>query len=258
MAQIGVDAAAAQQQLGLGPWRGVAPCLQEDSMPPPLNLSEISDQLVAVAALGTAAFGLVDASKAFWGGISNFGFGHVRKALEPFDPALTAAIGAEQRDGDWRSLFRSHWINGRPKEQQKAIATALIQLGLTPETAPALARAGLVDGEKLRAVIEALTYGRELDAEQVNLLGRFKSAVEARMDAAYERADQSYRNAARVAAGFVSVGLAIVAALWFYPGTSLISAALVGVIAVPLAPIAKDVTSGLAAAARAVAARLSP
>jgi hypothetical protein len=224
----------------------------------PLNLQDVSDQIVAVAALGTAAFGLVDASKAFWGGISNVGFGYVKRALLPFDEALTGALGTDNAGCDWRSVLRSHWINGRPKEEQKAIAVSLIQLGLTPETAEKVAPAAHVGAAEFGAVVAAMISGGELSEAQVNLLGRFKAAVEARMDAAYERADQAYRNAARLAAGIASVLLAILAWYLFYPGTRLLSAVVVGLVAVPLAPIAKDLVSTLTAAAKAIGARVAP
>ncbi|WP_394890517.1 hypothetical protein ACG873_03825 [Mesorhizobium sp. AaZ16] len=48
----------------------------------------IGKVIAATAALGTASFGLVDASKALRGGISNVGFGFIRKALQPFQAAL--------------------------------------------------------------------------------------------------------------------------------------------------------------------------
>lgn len=222
----------------------------------PPDLNAISNQILAVAALGTAAFGLVDSTKAFAGGISNVGFGRLLKALEPFAVALEAAVGPE--DGGWQGLFRAHWINGRGKDEQKAIAVSLIQLGLTPETATQVARAGQVDPESLAAAVGSLIAGEDLTPAQINLFSRFKTAVEARMDAAYERAEQAYRNAARLLAGIFAVMLAIAAASLFYPGTRLVSAALVGLIAVPLAPVAKDLVGTLSAATKALGARIAP
>lgn len=222
----------------------------------PPNLDAVSNQILAVAALGTAAFGLVDATKALRGGISNVGFGHLERALKPFAVALEAAVGAEE--GGWTGLFRAHWINGRAKDEQKAIAVSLIQLGLTPETAVQVAPAGQVSPEALAAAVRSLIEGEELTPAQLNLFSRFKTAVEARMDAAYERADQAYRNAARFLAGVFAVALAVVAARLFYPGTQLISAALVGLIAVPLAPVAKDLVGTLSAATKALGARIAP
>jgi hypothetical protein len=51
------------------------------------HLSNILNLIAAVGGLGAAAMGLVDASKAFWGGPSNFGFRYIRAAVERFVPA---------------------------------------------------------------------------------------------------------------------------------------------------------------------------
>ena len=225
----------------------------------PLDLGDVSDQIIAVGALGTAAFGLVDGSKAFRGGISNRGFGFIRNALTPFAPALEEALGSDP-ECDWRALMRSHWISGRPKEEQKAIAVSLIQLGLTPANAAALAPAGQVSADELQKLVSSLQKGDELTPEQLNVLGRFKATIEARIDAAYDRADQVYRNSARLAAGVVAVLLAVAAAYVLYGVRNYDEfgkAILLGLVAVPLAPIAKDVASALATAANAIGRRVS-
>jgi len=224
------------------------------------DLSTFGEQLIAVGALGTAAFGLVDGSKAFRGGISNRGFGYIRNALTPFEPALSRALG-DNPECDWRAVMRSHWISGREKAEQKAIAVGLVQLGLTRDNAETLAPAGQVDPFALRDVVVALESGRELSIEQINVLGRFKATIEARIDAAYDRADQVYRNSARLAAGVVAILLAVVAAALMDPDGNdrnlYFKAVLVGLVAVPLAPIAKDVASALATAAGALGRRVS-
>jgi hypothetical protein len=47
------------------------------------GFGNIANAVAATGALGTAAFGLIDASKAIAGGMSNPGFGYIRKAVEP-------------------------------------------------------------------------------------------------------------------------------------------------------------------------------
>lgn len=227
------------------------------SIPAP-DMTQFSNQIVAVGALGVAAYGLVDATKAFRGGISNRGFGFIETALTPFAPALEEALGGNP-GCDWRAVMRSHWVGGRPKEEQKAIAVSLIQLGLNAANAEAIATAGQVSPDELGKIVVALESGTELSPEQLNVLGRFKATIEARIDAAYDRAEQVYRNSARFAAGFVSVALALAAAYLLYgnqgnPDRYWV-ALLVGLVAVPLAPIAKDVASALSTAANALGRR---
>jgi hypothetical protein len=222
-------------------------------------LSLATAGIAAIAALGTAASGLVDASKAFWGGISNIGFRKIETALKPFAPALDGA------DGDWLTTIRANWINGVAKDDQKSAAKSLIRLGLSSTNAAGMAKAGHVDPDALEAVLRAIETGGELSPEQINLLGRFNGAIDAAMDGAFERADQQYRNAAKLASGVAAIGLALwggallpagqfaasdATYAWPYPGFW--RALLVGIIAVPLAPVAKDLTSSLQAAVAAV------
>lgn len=226
------------------------------------NLESLVAAIGAIGALGTAAFGLVDASKAIFGGVSRFGFQHVLAALKPFESALKDA------ESDWKLTIQANWINGVPKDDQKAAAKSLIRLGLSANNAEALAKPGRVDPAALKSLIQRIDQGAKLGPEDVNLLGRFNAAIDAALDGGFERGDQQYRNASRLAAGIVSVVLAVVggallagqsasAAHPFEFGAYLHSAqcgiaVLVGFIATPLAPIAKDLASSLQAAASAV------
>ncbi len=218
--------------------------------------------IAAAGALGTASFGLVDATKAFNGGVSNFGFGHIRKALKPFSAALKHA------ESDWALSIRANWINGMAKEDQKSAAKSLIRLGLSSDNAAAMAEAGHVDPASLRRVLIAVETGGPLTTQDAQLLGRFSAAIDAAMDGSFERADQQYRNASRVVAGLFSIGLATWAGVLLYasdlvPGAKATPflaspyfwpSILAGVVAVPIAPVAKDLASSLQAAATAVKA----
>jgi hypothetical protein len=229
-----------------------------------VTFADLAMIITAIGALGTAAFGLVDVTKLFWGGIGNVGFGFVERALAPFDATLAQAVG---EGTDWRILLKAHWLNGRPKGEQKAIAKSLIRLGLSPDNAPGLAKITGVSAQRLTDAATLLATGGCLQDAEINALGRFDAAIEARMDAAFERADQRYRSASRDLAAIVAVILAIVAggalfkdeqgqfALAGYLGSRLFLASiLAGLIAVPLAPISKDLVSALSAAMRAVKA----
>lgn len=220
-----------------------------------LNIESAGTLILAIGALGTAAFGLADASKVLWGGPSRAGFGYIIKALHPFAAALRNAVGQQDDDGGWQLILRSHWMNGRAASDQKAIATSMIQLGLTAESAQTIAPLVHVDPAKFAALITALTKGEAMTPEQVNMFGRFKASVEAIIDAAYERADQAYRNMMRLLSGVFAVFLALAADWLSSSFNDWKIAVLVGLIAVPLAPIAKDLASALQAAASALGAK---
>lgn len=216
-----------------------------------------TDIILAVGALGTAAFGLVDASKAMSGGISLVGFNHIRTALKPFAPALDDTIN------NWRNLLRSNWINGKPKAEQKAIVRTLIRLSINASTAPKLAEALGLDKKALTDAAEKMASGTPLEQPQQDVVGRLDALAEARIDAAFEQADQAYRNMSKLCASIVAVVLALwggyllpdqktTEPLAYLTSSDAARAVLVGLLAVPLAPIAKDVASSLQAAASAL------
>ncbi len=221
----------------------------------------IGNALAAVGALGTAAYGLVDVSKALWnGGPSSAGFADIDKATTPFAAALAEGGGA-----DWRAALKSHWINGVPLDDQKAKTKALIRLGLTPATAVALAAepslAGRVDGPAFALAAANIAAGLPLTPVDLNVLGRFDAIVSVALDSGFERADQRYRALARMLACIVAVILAVSAAVLIdaqggkaLSVSDIVVAILVGLVSTPLAPVAKDLTKALSTAASALKA----
>lgn len=210
--------------------------------------------ITAIGALGTAAFGLVDATKAFGGGVSNFGLRGILRVAGRFSAGLDGALAPPPEGrAEWQRVVRSHWINGRPRDEQKAIVKSLIRLGLTATSARELARAGHVSGDALAVAAQKLDGGQPLADVDLNALGRLDASVEAQLDAAFDRADQLYRNVSRVCAGVFSVALAYLAT-WALGWDRWALALVVGLLAVPLAPVAKDLASSLQAAAAAMRA----
>ncbi|MCA1935306.1 MAG: hypothetical protein LDL37_07625 [Asticcacaulis sp.] len=114
----------------------------------------------------------------------------------------------------------------------------------------------------LKAVEPEVTATEAHRTQQAfDALGRFDALVRARLEAAFELADHDYRAKARLSAAVVSLGLAWVcggafvyadAATSVPPQTVMLGATILGLLAVPLAPIAKDLTSALRAASDAL------
>jgi hypothetical protein len=235
--------------------------MPDNIVPDSILLTQVSSIIGAIAGLGTAAFGLVDASKAIRGGVSNYGFDSIRKALSPFASALGAIGGASP----WDTLY-ANWLNGMAKADQKAVAKSLIRLGLTPQNAATLADALRVDPAALTSVASKINLGTALEQQDMNILGQFDAMISAILDAGYERADQQYRNKSKLWAMIVAIVLAVVGGGVIYyenPNADGLSgyifsrgflfALLVGAVSTPLAPMAKDLTSALTAAVKAVA-----
>jgi len=220
-----------------------------------ITLPDLGAALAGLSALSAAAFGLVDSSKAFWGGASNIGKGHIRTALTPFQDALSSALG---QDG-WWPVLEANWIAGVAKADQKAKAQALIKLGLSSSNARSVAAASHVDGKALEDAVKKLETGAALSDADLNVLGRMNATIEAVLDAAFEAADQQYRNVCRVLAGLICLALSLIA-WWLWKATtgteppSIFAALAVGLLAVPFAPVAKDLTSALSTAMNALKA----
>ncbi|NKL66293.1 hypothetical protein [Rhizobium leguminosarum] len=206
---------------------------------------DLGNILAAASAIGTTSFGLVDTTKAFKGGISNAGFGHIQTAVDGFRPALAVV-----NPSDPFQTMKANWLNGVPKDDQKAIAKSLVRLGITPTTAGDLVTAAPgVDGTLFVAAATKVNAGEALTEHEINMLGRFDAILDARMDAGFERADQLYRNASKLLAAVISVVLSIAGVIVIQQGAPASSdfflALLVGLLATPLAPIAKDISSAL-------------
>ncbi len=220
------------------------------------SIDGISQMIAAIAGLGTAAYGLVDASKFLKGGVSNVGYKHIQTKLKPFEPALTTIMG----NAAWDTIY-ANWINGVSTPDQKAAAKAMIRLGLTEENAERLAPIASLDADQFKQVIAKVQHGADLVQTDLNLLGQFDAFVSAMLDAAYERADQQYRNSAKAWAVVVAVALAVfggdilhapTTTPYYFVSADFWAAVMIGVIATPLAPIAKDLATALTSAVQAL------
>lgn len=224
-------------------------------MPPLDNLQQV---IMAVGGLGTAAFGLVDAAKSILP-VNKIGFSGIRKAVAPLIPTNGEPANGLAPDKIDETL-QANWINGTDLESQKAIAKSLIKLNLNPSNVGKLAQATGVNSESLTAIVKSMSSGAALTAPQSDLLGRFDLIVTALLDEAYQRSDQTYRNSTRALAMCVAILLAIVAGRIAHPGADYWwshdfgFAVMVGVLATPLAPIAKDLSTALATAVNALQA----
>jgi len=218
------------------------------------KFDDVIATIAAMGGLGLAAMALVDALKAVpGGGVSRIGFSHIRKVLRMFDKVLARAAGAQ-----WEAVIMAHWINGRDRDDQVSAIRSLLRLGLNPDTSDQLAAIGNVEPAALSKVAGKLVAGSALSEAEINVIGRVEAAVEARLDAAFDLGEQAYRNTARAMAGVIAVLLAIAAGALLTSAATPIDlrvAALVGLLAVPIAPIAKDLVSALTSAAQAVKPR---
>lgn len=264
-------------------------------------LEHTGQVVLATGALGTAAAALVDASRGVFtfGGVSSFGYRHLKAVYTALSPALKVALGQ-----GWEAVLHGYWVNGTPRDQQISTVMALVRLGLTADNpqrildnlmgvtgegapfnaaqandypldardlgravgflkAPAAPEAETmtVMGETA-AVSREAAYAAEVESQKAfDALGRFDALVRARLEAGFDLAEHEYRGRTRLTAALTALGLSLVCALVYLIATGFRAggqttalAVILGLLAVPLAPIAKDVTSALKAASGALQA----
>ena len=213
------------------------------------NLPEI---ITAIGGLGTAAFGLVDSTKPFWGGVNRIGFGRIAAAVTSLTPGAPASGLTQAKILD---TLKANWYNGTDLGSQKSIAKSLIKQGLSATNAADLAKVAGVDPAVLQSVAAKITSGTALAQIESDVYSRFDFILTALLDEVYQHADQRYVNGTRVVASIFAVALALVGGwtlhtdagcyLWSH---DMWIALVAGVLATPLAPIAKDLTSALSTA----------
>jgi hypothetical protein len=206
-------------------------------------MENIGTIILATGALGTSAFGIIEALK--WTRLGEAGFGAILKLLGPIVETLKIAYGP-----DFRNLLRAQY-RGEQRDLARVIRQG-VRIGLTEENASQVARfLGMVDVEQLEHAARLIEAGEELPPALRNVLGRFELAVDGRIDAALTLAQNQYVGAVRGAASLVALIIAL--AVGFYLGGGYIfQALLVGVAAVPVAPVAKDLVTALQSASKAI------
>jgi hypothetical protein len=218
----------------------------------PQNLGPI---VTAIGGLGTAAFGLLDALKSVLSPINLIGFPHIRDVVSGLTPNEAGAGSPANSLPQTNVLatLRANWVNGTDLVSQKAIAKSLVKLHLSVGNAAVVAAKTNVDSDTLLQVATSMATGTALTQVESDAYSRFDLIVTAMLDEAYQHSDQVYRNWTRALAGFIAVILAVLGG-WslakadYWSTTDMWQAVLIGMLATPLAPIAKDISSGLATA----------
>jgi hypothetical protein len=206
----------------------------------------LSEAVLAAGALGTAAFGIVEGLKVF-PLLAEAGFTTLVKFLGPLMEALKTAYGPDS-ERLLRAQYRGDHINLTRTIRQG------VRVGLTGSVADRLASSlGMVDAAKLKDAAEEVERGITLSDDSRNVLGRFELAVDARIDAGLTLALDHYVRAVRIAASFVAIAIGVLVGAYL---GMLFEGVIVGIAAVPLAPVAKDIGTAIRSAAEALRARL--
>ena len=214
-------------------------------------MENIGTLILAAGALGTASFGIVETLK--WTRIGEFGFGMILVVLGPIMQALEVAFGTKFED-----VLRAQYQGGQ-NELARTIRQG-VRAGLTEKNALEMAKfLGVVEGDQLSQVATLLQSGEELSSELRNVLGRFELAVDARIDAALTLAQNRYVGLIRITAAIVALAIALSIGLALFiidqDPSVFYRALVVGLIAVPVAPVAKDLVTVLQSVNSAIRGR---
>jgi hypothetical protein len=219
-----------------------------------LNGPEMVGVIICV---GVAAFGIVDAARSFFPGINRMGFVHIRKMVASLTPEMTGAPLNTLTQAAILESLKANWASGVELNSQKTTAKLLVMMHLSPRTAAAVAARTNFDSAVLTEIAASITSGAELTKAQVDINARFDLIVSALLDEAYRNSDRVYRNGVHSLAALVAVITAFCIGWGFtgismnyYLSTTMDQYLLLGLVATPLPPIAKDVSQAVSSAVK--------
>jgi len=203
--------------------------------------------VAAGGGLGVAAFGVAEGLKR-WPWIGDAGF---RALEETLGQALVDTLNKAYGQGAThllRALYR-----GDHGELRRVIRQGA-RVGATDGDINGLAK---LVGMEPKPLTKALV-SQDPDSNKLGVIGRFELAIDARIDAGLTLAKSQYVRSIRLTAAVVAIVVALlVTALIVESPTrdDWILATIVGLLAVPVAPVAKDLSLAVRAAAQALRAR---
>jgi hypothetical protein len=249
----------------------------------PMQLSEyLGTVALATGGLGAAAYGVVDGLKLVpWVDLAGFERLFVsrktkggrfwptqqRVGLDPLLSALQAAYGSYTVE-----LLKAQYRNGRSKGELPRTLRQGVRIGfgvLPLDNIIQVACALGIDKQAAQQAAEALITARNqrppaagemppaapvsVSSEERSAIARLETTIDARIDAALVLAEVQYVTQTKVIATIVALVIA------FGVGTFLdakpVVSFMIGLAAVPLAPVAKDLATALQEAVRALKTR---
>lgn len=208
---------------------------------------------------GIAAFGIVDAARSFFPGIDWMGFRYIGQMITSLTPEGSGVpLNTLTRTAILDSL-KSNWASGMELSSQKETAKSLVKMHLSPSTAAAVAARTNFDPAILIAAATEIASGVELPPPVSYINVRFDLILAVLLDEAYRNADRVYRNGVRALAAMAAVITALCIGwclsglpVGSYLGDSRLVGQflLVGLVATPLPPVAKDVSLAVSTAVK--------
>lgn len=222
------------------------------------GVEDLGTMVLAAGALGTAAMGIVDGLK-WWEPIDVPGYNEAKEYVVAFLPAVEAAYG-QKTDEVLKAQYRDGRAAGElPKTLRQGLRIGLVALP-EDQVQRMASEVRVVEAADLVQVAKALRETGDLNDAQRKVLAQFELAAHARIDAGMAIAERTYVAWQKSVAAAIAVVIALATAVALSIETEWelslwLKAMVVGIVAVPLAPIAKDVSTALSEAAKALRRR---
>lgn len=219
-----------------------------------LEISEIVTIILAIGALGTAAYGIVDGLKLF--GIGSIGFGKISSFLGPnLMKSLESVYGK-----DCKQLLIAQYIKGRGQGDLVSTLRQGFKLGLPKLDLNQISNEfPEMDIEGLSGAADAVREGRDPEENEQIALARFDIVIDTKIEAAMALAESKYVNSIKLISAFVAVAISIFVSWKLSPlgdsSSSIIYGVIIGLLAIPISPVAKDLAKAVTAAKDAYKAR---
>lgn len=260
-----------------------------DSTTFPFSSENLGTAGLAIGALGTASYGIVDGFFKSFSWFDSAGFERIfavggkeggrrwprwpmtRKAtLDPLLPALRMAYGKEVMEllrtqyrggrvtGDLPRTLRQGVRIGFGMMEVEFITSVAVELGINRQIA-ALAAEAIDRARRQRA--DAANTGPagsppqpSMTEEQRSAMARLETLIDARIDAALTLADTQYVTQTKFLAMAVSLGISFLVGWGIGMKDKWMWCWIIGLAAVPLAPVAKDLSTALQEAVKSLKA----
>src|SRR5262245_44939949 len=229
---------------------------------------------LAVGALGTASFGIVDGLKLIsWVDLAGFERlfsggrgGRYRPfyrwaGLDPLEPSMRAAYGDTAMDmlkaqyrcgrakGDLNRLLRQGVRIGFAMMKTEDVVTAVKALGVDDDRARlAVSTLELARLQRAPAAGETAVAPPAISEDHRAAMARLETLIDARIDSALALSEKDYVTQTKVFATIVALVIAFGVGIPL--GQPWIACLVVGLVAVPIAPVAKDVASAITEAVK--------
>jgi hypothetical protein len=219
------------------------------------GVEDLGTMVLAAGALGTAAMGIVDGLKS-WEWVDLAGYDEGMGYINVFLPAIRQTYGDRTDD-----ILKAQYRDGRgagelPKTVRQGLRIGLVALP-EDQVRRMASEIRVVEADDLVEVGKALHETGDLDDAHRKVLAQFELAAHARIDAGMAIAEKIYVTWQKRVAATIAVAIALLVGFILLAETDttawvLLKAIVVGIAAVPFAPIAKDVSTAIGEAAKAL------